>query len=139
MANQRILHTEEMVGHGHGTKADTLNRQMMVEHSEDGTHGDITGEAVIKGWIQFDGTGGLNINDCFNVSSIADVAVGKWTVNWDTDFANADYACVTAKTLTQYNIATRTFLVGSVDINVRNDAGAYSDDDDISVIAIGDQ
>lgn len=38
MANERILATEEMVGHGHGTKADTLNRQMMVEHSEDGVH-----------------------------------------------------------------------------------------------------
>lgn len=38
MANQRILASEEMVGHGHGVKADTLNRQMMVEHLEDGTH-----------------------------------------------------------------------------------------------------
>lgn len=38
MVNKRILATEEMVGHGHGTKADTLNRQMMVEHLESGVH-----------------------------------------------------------------------------------------------------
>uniref|UniRef100_A0A6H1Z7M4 Putative pectate lyase n=1 Tax=viral metagenome TaxID=1070528 RepID=A0A6H1Z7M4_9ZZZZ len=38
MANQRILATEEMVGYGHSTKADTLNRFVMVEHNEDGTH-----------------------------------------------------------------------------------------------------
>lgn len=38
MANQRILYTEEMVGYGHPTKADTLNRHAMVQHNEDGTH-----------------------------------------------------------------------------------------------------
>lgn len=42
MANQRILYTEEMVGDNHPTKTDTLNRFGMVEHTEDGTHGDIT-------------------------------------------------------------------------------------------------
>jgi len=39
MANMRILATEEMVGYGHATKADTLNRLTMVEHSEAGVHG----------------------------------------------------------------------------------------------------
>jgi len=39
MANMRILATEEMVGYGHGTKADTLNRLAMIEHGEDGVHG----------------------------------------------------------------------------------------------------
>ncbi len=38
MANQRILATEEMVGYGHATKADTLNRHGFIEHLEDGTH-----------------------------------------------------------------------------------------------------
>jgi len=38
MANQRILYTEEMVGYGHPTKADTLNRALMIEHGEDGQH-----------------------------------------------------------------------------------------------------
>lgn len=38
MADQRIQYTEEMVGAGHPTKADTLNRHMLVEHNTDGSH-----------------------------------------------------------------------------------------------------
>ena len=38
MADQRIQYTEEMVGNGHPTKADTLNRHANVEHNSDGTH-----------------------------------------------------------------------------------------------------
>lgn len=39
MADQTIKATEEMVGSGHGTKADTLNRLALAEHATDGTHG----------------------------------------------------------------------------------------------------
>lgn len=38
MADQRILYTERMVGAGHPTLADTLNRLSLVEHNTDGTH-----------------------------------------------------------------------------------------------------
>lgn len=38
MADQRIQYTEEMVGAGHPTKSDTLNRLSLVEHNSDGTH-----------------------------------------------------------------------------------------------------
>jgi len=38
MADQRIAYTEEMVGSGHPTKNDTLNRHGLVEHETDGTH-----------------------------------------------------------------------------------------------------
>ncbi len=38
MADQRIQSTEEMVGEGHATKADTLNRLAVVEHENDGKH-----------------------------------------------------------------------------------------------------
>jgi len=37
-ADQRIQATEEMVGAGHVTKADTLNRLTLVDHNTDGTH-----------------------------------------------------------------------------------------------------
>lgn len=37
-ADQRIQYTEEMVGAGHPTKPDTLNRLSLVEHNTDGTH-----------------------------------------------------------------------------------------------------
>jgi len=38
MADLRIQYTEEMVGAGHTTKADTLNRLALAEHNSDGTH-----------------------------------------------------------------------------------------------------
>ena len=38
MADQRIQWTDEMVGNGHATKPDTLNKHGMVEHASDGTH-----------------------------------------------------------------------------------------------------
>lgn len=38
MADQRIVYTEEMVGSGHPTKSDTLNRFSLIEHNNDGTH-----------------------------------------------------------------------------------------------------
>lgn len=37
-ADQRIQYTEEMVGSGHPTKSDTLNRLSLIEHNTDGTH-----------------------------------------------------------------------------------------------------
>jgi len=37
-AEQTIKATEEMVGSGHATKTDTLNRALLVSHSSDGTH-----------------------------------------------------------------------------------------------------
>ncbi|KKN67744.1 hypothetical protein LCGC14_0458920 [marine sediment metagenome] len=46
MANQRVLYTEEMVGDGHPTKSDTLNRQTNVEHNNDGTHNEINASGV---------------------------------------------------------------------------------------------
>ena len=42
MADQRIVYTEEMVGAGHPTKTDTLNRLALVEHATDGTHDTVT-------------------------------------------------------------------------------------------------
>ena len=38
MEDQRIKHQEEMVGAGHPTKPDTLNRFMLVEHENTGKH-----------------------------------------------------------------------------------------------------
>lgn len=37
MADQTIAYTEEMVGSGHPTKSDTLNRHALVSHETDGT------------------------------------------------------------------------------------------------------
>jgi hypothetical protein len=38
MADLRILSSEKLTGYGHPTKEDTLNRLVMVQHNNDGTH-----------------------------------------------------------------------------------------------------
>ena len=45
MADQRIQYTDEMVGNGHPTKTDTLNKHANVEHNTDGTHKMTSGAA----------------------------------------------------------------------------------------------
>ena len=47
-----------------------------------------------KAWINFDGTGTVadSVRDSFNVASVADNGTGEYTVTFDTDFANINYA-----------------------------------------------
>ncbi|MBI5233522.1 MAG: hypothetical protein HY880_04135 [Deltaproteobacteria bacterium] len=47
---------------------------------------------LAKGWVNFNGTGTVAIRDSYNVSSITDNGTGDYTINWSTNFANADYA-----------------------------------------------
>jgi hypothetical protein len=60
-ADQTIAATEEMVGSGHATKSDTLNRLGLVGHNTDGTHkaglGDLlNGAANLKAFMNAAGT-----------------------------------------------------------------------------------
>ena len=79
-ADQRIQSTEEMVGAGHGTKADTLNRLTLVEHDSDGTH-NATAVATLKALgIRSLPTGhlsGLALSNGTDTDHDVDVAVGK--------------------------------------------------------------
>ena len=55
--------------------------------------GRIYRDRIIGGRVKFNNAG--TISDDFNVSSITDNAgAGDWTVNWDLDFATANYSVV---------------------------------------------
>ncbi len=41
-----------------------------------------TNEAIIKGWVNFNGTGTVSITNSYNCSSITDNATGSYAVNW---------------------------------------------------------
>jgi len=56
-----------------------------------------------KGWVNFDGTGTLNVRDSHNVSSVADNGTGNYTLNWDVDMANANYAVTVGSQATASN------------------------------------
>lgn len=44
-----------------------------------------------KAWVNFNGNGTLAVRDSYNVSSVTDNAVGDYTVNFTTAFADTDY------------------------------------------------
>lgn len=94
-------------------------------------------DSIVKGWIQFNGSGTIAIQDSFNVSSIADEGVGKWQVNWDTDFANDDYGM--GVTSTRQFMQIRSLTAASVDVSTRDETNSLQDAVLVCVIAIGDQ
>jgi hypothetical protein len=102
-----------------------------------------TGQGTAKGWILFDGTGTVSILDSFNVSSIVDNGVGDYTINWDTDFATANYCAVGAA---NDDVASNPAWVrltdraaGSIRLKILNYATTAEDFDRISVVSFGDQ
>ena len=46
----------------------------------------------VKAWVNFNGTGTVAIRNSMNVSSITDLGVGHYTVNFDNPMSNTDYA-----------------------------------------------
>lgn len=92
---------------------------------------------IVKGWIQFNGTGTIAIQDSFNVVSITDNSVGNYTVTWDTDFANDDYAFVGLSS--DYHTGAGSFITTAVNIYTYNSSHAAADSDIVCGIALGDQ
>ena len=58
-----------------------------------------------RAWVNFNGTGTVAIRDSGNVSSITDVNVGNYYVNFATAMPDTNYACVgnTEETGSNYN------------------------------------
>lgn len=96
-----------------------------------------TGDSIVKGWVRIDGTGTATVNDSFNVSGIVDNGTGDYTVTWDVDFANANYAV--AMSIAQYTFLTSTYAVGAFTFTTRDVNNDLVDTDKIALIAIGDQ
>jgi hypothetical protein len=101
-------------------------------------------DKIIKGWACFDGDP-LAIRDSFNVSSITDIGVGVWDVNWDTDFSNASYAVVAGGSASSgggdYIQTQNTELTTAKSRTYAYTGGGGTtwDPNYVSVVAIGDQ
>lgn len=95
----------------------------------------------IKGWINFNGTGTIAINDSYNVSGIVDEGTGDYTVTWDTDFANANY-CVVGSCGDGTNsyplVNLWAIAAGSVRVKTPQVGSGNTDFAKICVLAIGD-
>ena len=49
---------------------------------------------LCKAWVNFNGTGVVAIRSAFNVTSITDVGVGDYTVNFTTTMTDANYSVI---------------------------------------------
>ena len=77
----------------HSTSAGDVNKQIIVNSAADGVAigtGGINQARIAKAWAHFDGSG-PTVNGSYNISSITDSAVGKFTANFSTAMADTNY------------------------------------------------
>jgi hypothetical protein len=77
---------------------------------------------ICKAWVNFNGTTSPGtIRSSYNVSSVTKSATGRWTVNFSTPMANANYSAVASGSRdasgSQVGVFVLNFLAGSFDIN----------------------
>ena len=69
---------------------------------------------LCRAWVNFNGTGTVNIRASYNVSSITDTDTGDYTVNFTTAMVDGNYA-VTASAGSLWGwVLVDTYAVGSV-------------------------
>ena len=66
----------------------------VIYQKADGTPlvSNVDAEQLATSWVNWNGSGTVAIRDSYNVSSITDISTGVYTVNIDTDLADANYA-----------------------------------------------
>ncbi len=115
---------------------------MSIELSGDA----ITGCPNVAGaWVNFNGTGTVAIKGDYNVDSITDNGTGDFTINFTTNFKNANYAIAGHKSfdgtygccvISSAVSATKTVSACKVDTTVQT--GGRTDSADNSVIFLGE-
>lgn len=58
------------------------------------TNSDGSENFKVRAWVNFNGTGVVSINSSGNVSSITDIGVGQYTLNFAKAFVDTKYAIV---------------------------------------------
>lgn len=92
---------------------------------------------VVKGWINFNGTGTIATNTSFNVTSITDNGTGDYTVTWDRDFTAIHTVVGSASNANYINIVGVN--LGSTQINTVTDAAAAEDTTTVCLVVLGAQ
>ena len=78
----------------HLTSAGDVNKHIVVNSDADGVAigtGGINQARIAKAWVNFTGSGTPSINASYNVSSITDTDTARFTVNFSTALADANY------------------------------------------------
>ena len=115
----------------------TLN----VGNITDGTNS-VDTEKLSKGtaaaWVNFNGEGTVAIRDSFNVSSITDNGLGRYTANFSSPMANANYAYSLygsrqPEGSSTYDPTVSLPTVNSISIQTYNDS-TYQDHELVSLV-----
>ena len=89
--------------------------------------GGINGAQLAKAWVNFNGTGTVAIRDSYNVSSITDLGVGEYTVNYNS-FSNSNYCVqVSIREFAVYTASGANITNSSVKLSVYNASIALQD------------
>ena len=95
-----------------------------------------------KAWVNFNGTGTVAIRDSHNVSSIADNAVGDYSVLFDVNMANANFAGAGLGATDGEFVSFRNGIAwnaaGYARVAHKNTSNTYTDGDTLTFIFFGD-
>jgi hypothetical protein len=127
-----------------GTNVKIANNAVTV--SEGGSATTNTVQGLAKCWVNFDGTGTIAARDSFNVSSLTDNGTGLYSVNFNNNFSDGNYAGV--GTIGNADVSNPGALKGcaightasnlSVIESSNTSSAANTDDDQISTNYHGD-
>ena len=109
--------------------------------TQDGTEStDVTNviNGSAKAWVNFNGTGTVAIRRSFNVTSLTDLAVGKYTVNFTTAMTDANFSVCSGgrdstSTTAPLTSSAVTFSTTSTTIRFLTNGNADRDSDIVSV------
>ena len=123
----------------------TLSGTIVLPATDPPAANALTQRSICKGWAFITWAAGVPaVTASYNVSGVVDTGVGDVEIDWNTDFANANYAVVAIALdpggTDPFICSYVTKGTSSVNVRVRNrSAGALTDPTSICVIAFGDQ
>jgi hypothetical protein len=71
------------------------------------------GQASVRAWVNFNGTGTVAIRAAYNVTSITDNGTGDYTVNFTTAMPDANYAVASSGQLDNAGSANGDVITGA--------------------------
>ena len=91
-----------------------------------GTAGYLSSQ-LAKAWVNFNGQNTVTIRDSYNVTSITDLGVGEYTVNYNS-FSNSNYCVqVSIREFAVYTASGANITNSSVKLSVYNSSNALQD------------
>jgi len=102
------------------------------------SNGRVVSQSNAGSWMQMNGTGGVQLNDSYNLAGISDNGTGSYDMTHAVDFSNDDYAVAASCNLAGGSISNVNSYVGTANVIAYNAAGSVADPSRISAIAFGD-